>query len=113
VWSGETRREAMAWSSSFHIAPVLCAKQRFDTSAAARLPLAPPQVAEASRAQRAASAAWRSGGSPRAAEAFTADINRPSRSPEAAAIRFHGVEGVSFGGIYAWVVFGNWREAGD
>jgi hypothetical protein len=73
----------MAWSSSFHMAAVLCAKHRFATNAceSAR----PPGVkAGASRMQRAASAAWRSGGSPRSAEAFTAAITRRSSSATAA-----------------------------
>jgi hypothetical protein len=78
TWSGETRRDAMAWPTSFHSEGELCVKQRLDTRIPARAALG--VAAPFPTTARARSTACSSSGSPRASDALAAAITLPSRS---------------------------------
>lgn len=78
VWMGETTRDAIAWSRSFHSDGLLLAKHRLETRTRASSVLGIPNPH--SWKQRAASTARRSGGSPRSSAALTAAMTRHSKS---------------------------------
>jgi hypothetical protein len=79
TWSGQRRRDTTAWPRSFQSEGELCAKHRLETRILARSALE-RVPAPSTATMRDSSTTCRSGGSPRASDAFTAAITRRSRS---------------------------------